>query len=411
MKFRIAWRYLFARKSHSAVNIVSMVSMVGVALAVAAMIIVMSVFNGFHTFTSEKITHLEPDLTLLPTSGKKIDNADSIARIIAGLNVVASAHPVIEERCFAIHGQTQTPLTLHGISPNGGMIERLEPYIVQGETYIEDAALTSTDEPSFAILSIGAASQLSSPTQSSPVIKIYEPRRNKRITPANPIRAFVADSVIATGVVKTDLETIDADAIFIPFSMAQRLLNYTHEASYIEITMHPGVTESQAIKAITPLLPHYVALQTPLQRHDEAFKMIKIEKWVTTAMLTFILIIAAFNILSTMALLIAEKRSNISVMRTLGASKNLIAGIFSRLGILITLFGTVTGLIFGSIITLVQQHFHIIKMQVDNPAALTIDYYPVDLSVADTASIFAISCIVAFLTGLISSSAARHTLR
>jgi ABC-type lipoprotein release transport system permease subunit len=231
-------------------------------------------------------------------------------------------------------------------------------------------------------------------------VKLYVPRRNGRINPANPANAFVSSDLIVSGVFQVNQSEYDADYIMIPLAAARDLLEYDTEASAIEIRLTSPLAEQQVIDEIKAL-SNKVVVETRLQQQSEAFKMIAIEKWVTFMMLVFILVIASFNILSTLSLLVIEKRDNMTTLRALGASHSIISRIFMLEGILITITGGFFGIILGAILSLAQQYGGFIKLSAD-PATLTTDVYPVRLDMTDILIVFAAVAVVAVIASLIT---------
>ncbi len=402
LSLRIALRYLVARKSHGAVNIISLISMIGVALAVAAMVVVMSVFNGFADFTASKVTALEADLTVEADSGKVIDDAVALSQQLGQIEGVAQVSPVIQERAFAIHGNNQSPVTLRGIDPDSEAMAKMRGLIIDGEAFLGDYFGYE-----MSLMSVGATNALRAAPSGEYPVKIYEPRRTGRINPANPMRAFRADSVLVAGVFRTDTESVDADMVIVPFYMAQRLLDYDKEASFVEITLIEGADVGRVKADIASVLSAGMSVKEPIERQAEAFKMINMEKWVTLLMLTFILVIATFNILSTLGVIIVEKRSNMAVMRSFGAPVGMNGRIFGWLGALVTMAGGVAGLVIGTGITLLQQYCGIVKMAVSDPTMLALEVYPVRLIISDLPILLAVVALVALLSALIISRVAR----
>jgi ABC-type lipoprotein release transport system permease subunit len=232
------------------------------------------------------------------------------------------------------------------------------------------------------------------------VVKLYVPRRNGRINPANPASAFVGTDLFVSGVFQVNQSEYDKEYIMIPLASARDLLEYDTEASAIEISLITPTAEQQVISEIQDL-GEDVVIETRLEQQSEAFKMIAIEKWVTFMMLVFILIIASFNILSTLSLLVIEKRDNMATLRAMGASHSVISRIFMAEGILITITGGFFGIILGAILSLAQQYGKFIKLAAD-PKTLTTDVYPVRLDVADVFIVFAAVAVVAIAASLIT---------
>lgn len=406
LSIRIALRYLFSRKSHAAVNVLSYISMAGVAIAATAMVIVLSVFNGFYDFTAQKISRFSAPLLVTPVEGKTIADADSLTSVIAAAEGVASAAPTITERAFAVAGDRQAPLVICGISPEGITARSLPEVTIDGTPMLiyDDEELPNT-----AISSVGVANTLRA-FPSIPVdVRIYEPRRHSRVNPANPLAAFRCDSVVITAVYRIDQNEFDNEYLFVPLQFARNLLGYTSEASAIEIDATAGTDISRLRDRLSKLIgPSYKVADRMEQQHD-AFRMINVEKWITLVMLTFILVVATFNVLAIMSIMIIEKRGNSSILASLGATSGTIAGIYGWLSMLITTIGGIVGIIFGVALSLLQQCFGFIKLGADDPSQLSIDAYPVSVAASDIAVVAAVIIGIGFLTALITRFLLRGT--
>lgn len=404
LSIRIALRYLFSRKSHAAVNVLSYISMAGVAIAAAAMVIVLSVFNGFYSFTAERISHFSAPLVVTTTSGRLIADADSLASVVSGAQGVADATPVITERAFAICGERQTPLVLCGIDPEGNTARSLPGVTIDG-----DPVLIYDDEefPNTAISSVGVANALRSFPAVPVYVRIYEPRRNARINPANPLAAFRCDSLIVDAVYRIDQNEYDNDFMFVPLAFARNLLGYTTEADAIEISVGNDADIDAVRDAVGRLAgPGYKVADRMEQQHD-SFRMINVEKWITLVMLTFILVVATFNVLSIMSIMIIEKRGNSAILLSLGATSSTISGIYGWLSMLITSIGGFIGIVIGVILSLLQQIFGFIKLTADDPSQLSIDSYPVSVAPADILIVTLVILGIGFLSAIVT----RYLLR
>jgi ABC-type lipoprotein release transport system permease subunit len=402
LSLRIALRYLFSKKSHAAVNIISFVSMAGVALAMAAIIIVLSVFNGFADIVKMKMSSVEPDFTIEASCGKVIANADSLKAIVASVDGIKAASAVIEEKAFAISGEHQTPLTIRGIESSSPLVDQLDALLIDGDCVIE-----ATDDFNTAVSSVGIANALLHAPTTDCFVRLYEPRRRGRINPSAPMAAFRADSVYIAGVFRMNHPELDNDILFIPLDVARNLLDYDIQASRLEVYANDSTDLNHINSQLTSLLGDNFIVKNKLQQQQHSFRMIKIEKWVTLLMLIFILLIASFNILSTMSMLIVEKRSNMAVFRALGAPQQLVRSVFSRLCFLITAIGGSIGLIIGIGLSLLQQYCGLIKLYAQDQSMLTITYYPVRVNPTDI--LIAIAIIVAI--GLATSAIIRLALR
>lgn len=397
---------MFSRKSHAAVNVLSYISMAGVAIAATAMVIVLSVFNGFYDFTAQKISRFSAPLVVTPVEGKTIADADSLTSVIAAAEGVASAAPTITERAFAVAGDRQAPLVICGISPEGITARSLPEVTIDGTPML---VYDDEELPNTAISSVGVANTLRA-FPSIPVdVRIYEPRRHSRVNPANPLAAFRCDSVVITAVYRIDQNEFDNEYLFVPLQFARNLLGYTTEASAIEIDATSGTDISRLRDRLSKLIgPSYKVADRMEQQHD-AFRMINVEKWITLVMLTFILVVATFNVLAIMSIMIIEKRGNSAILASLGATSGTIAGIYGWLSMLITTIGGIAGIIFGVALSLLQQCFGFIKLGADDPSQLSIDAYPVSVAASDIAVVAAVIIGIGFLTALVTRFLLRGT--
>lgn len=397
LSFRIALRYLFSRKSWRAVNIISYISMGGVALATAAIVIVLSVFNGFRDFTERQLSPVTPDLVIEPAEGKTIAAADSLAETLSRRDEIVQAQSVIQEKALAVCGDRQIAVTLRGEQPDSlGMIASMRRFIIDGEAYVGDAYGLP-----LGLFSVGVANSLSPMFSGDQWVRLYEPRRKGRINPSNPMAAFTADSVLPSGVFRIDSPDYDTDRLIVPLETARRLLDYDDEAGFIEIHTAPGVDLNRLKAELEQSLGPEFTVKTRQQLQQDAFRMINIEKWITLLMLTFILIIASFNILSTLSMIVAEKRDNMSILKALGASPDITGKIFSRLSFLISAIGGAVGILLGLALSLAQQWGGFIKLGASQPAAMAIDTYPVRVNLPDLALVVAIIIVVGALTAAI----------
>lgn len=395
LTLRIALRYLFAKKSHRAVNVISAISTAGVAVATMAIVIVLSVFNGFSELSEKNLSSFDPDMQLKPVRGKVFADADSLAAVIAGVSGVTAASPVIEERAMLISGNAQLPVVFKAIGDNYGDVLPVDSIMIDG-VYLNSADTTACMQ-----ISVGVANRTGLRPGYGVMADIYVPRREGRVNPANPLAAFISRPVMISAVFQTDRAEIDNDRVIIPLSVARRLLDYDTEASAIDIAVGQGEDVAEVAARVSAMTGDaFVVLDRRMQQAD-AFRMIEVEKWVTFMMLIFILLIASFNILSTLSLMVVEKRGDSEIFRALGATSSFVRSIFIRQGFVITLFGGFAGIIAGIALALVQQHFGIIKLAGD-PEALTIHVYPVAVSGTDIIVVAGAVLVVAWLTSRIT---------
>ncbi len=398
LALRVALRYLFSRKSHGAVNIISAVSVGGVAVAAAAMVIVMSVFNGFADLAESKLSLIDPDLAIVPERGKVFSGADSLCSVLRRVSGVSSAEPVLSEQAFAAVEEKQMPVTLRGMTPVGLVSSGL------GAAVIDGAYSPGSGD---ALLSVGVAMGLNARPSMGLPVALFEPRRVGRVNPSNPAAAFRSDTLGVGAVFQIEQEEYDRDLVVAPIEVVRGLLDYETEASMIAVSVSPDVDFRRVRSEVGSLLPSGMTTLDRREQQTDAFRMIEVEKWITFLMLAFILAIASFNIVSTLSMLIIEKEPNMGVIKAMGGSRRFISSVFANQGWLVTVAGGTLGMVLGSALVLCQRHFGWVKLQAADPALLAIDSYPVRLDVADlgvTAAVILVGGIImAAIAGAIAA--------
>ena len=403
LPLKIAWRYLVSKKGHQAVNIISIVAVCGVVVATAALICVLSVFNGFRGLIMGKLAMLDPQVAITATTGKTINNADSVIDVVSTMPGVERAVPVVEDQALAIYAQMQMPVRLKGVPDDYNTMNGMDSIIVDGEWKLRDQVSR------FAVAGAGPAVRLMVRPESLGMVRLYAPQRQGRVNLANPMGAFRQDSVFVSGVFQLQQNSYDADLIFVPLEMAMNLFDYETEATQIEVRLAPGASEQQVMRGIAQALGDGYQVKNRLMQQREAYRLVNIEKWMAFLLLAFILVIATFNVISTLSLLIIEKDDSIATLRALGAHDRQISRIFVLQGWLITLVGAVTGVVIGLILCLCQQQFGWLHLSGD-PANMIISAYPVEVQWLDVVITLALVAAVGLLTSMVTALIMRRRL-
>ncbi|MDD2962164.1 MAG: ABC transporter permease [Muribaculaceae bacterium] len=405
LSLKVASRYIFARKSHSAVNLISIVAVCGVIITTAAIVCVLSVFNGFTHLVESKLSAIDPDIKIEATHGKTIENADSIINIIKQINGVSMAMPTIEENALAAFNSNQKPVIIKGVTADYEKATKVDSITK------EDGRFLLHDEMgNHAVISVGSAIALQARPGYSALLRLYAPRRVGRINIANPIGAFRADSLFVAGVFQVDQAEYDENTIFVPIAVARHLFDYPTQATAIEVSTIKGNDIDNTVAAISEKLGEEYSVKDRLKQQESSFRMINIEKWVTFLLLGFIMIIATFNVISTIAVLIVDKGNDIATLINLGADNKFITSIFTSQTWLITLFGAIIGIIIGVLLCLCQEYFGIIKLA-GNTSTLIIDTYPVMVKFTDLAIVFLLSLFISLLSSMVTKLIMRARLR
>ena len=404
LPLKIAWRYLVSKKGHQAVNIISIVAVCGVVVATAALICVLSVFNGFRGLIMGKLAMLDPQVAITATMGKTINDADSVIDVVNNIPGVERAVPVILDQALAIYAQYQMPIRLKGVPDNYNTLNDIDSVIVDGEWKLRDQVSR------YIVVGAGPAVRLMVRPESLGMVYLYAPQRQGHVNIANPMGAFRQDSLFVSGIFQLQQNSYDADLIYVPLDVAQELFDYETEATQIEVKLDSGANEQQVMHAIGKLLGSSYQVQNRLMQQREAYRLVNIEKWMAFLLLAFILVIATFNVISTLSLLIIEKDDSIATLRALGANDRQISRIFVLQGWLITLAGAITGVDIGLILCLCQQQFGWLRLSGD-PANMIINAYPVEVQWTDVIITLALVAAVGLLTSMVTALIMRRRLK
>ena len=404
LPLKIAWRYMVSKKGHQAVNIISIVAVCGVVVATAALICVLSVFNGFRGLIMGKLAMLDPQIAITATVGKTVNDADSVITVVSDIPGVERAVPVIEDQALAIYAQLQMPVRLKGVPDDYNAMNGMDSVIVDGVWKLRDQVSR------YAVAGAGPAVRLCVRPDFIGMVRLYAPQRQGRVNLANPMGAFRQDSLFVSGIFQLQQNSYDADLIYVPLDVAQMLFDYETEATQIEVKLAPGADEGQVMNGITQALGSGYQVKNRLMQQREAYRLVNIEKWMAFLLLAFILVIATFNVISTLSLLIIEKDESIATLRALGANDSQISRIFVLQGWLFTLVGAVTGVVIGLLLCLCQQQFGLLRLSGD-PANMIINAYPVEVQWTDVLVTLALVAAVGLLTSMVTALIMRRRLR
>ena len=389
----IAGRYLFAKKSHNVINIISAISSIGMAIGTAALIIILSVYNGFDTLIRSMLSNVEPDLLITPSTGKAfVPEGETFDWLYF--------HPEVKNMC----GVLQEQVFINYDGQQGLAKAKGVDWIYEDETPLKDHIregefrLHRGDVPMAAVGSGLAYSMGISPRFLSP-IEIYFPSRTRKLSMANPVSSIEAIKVWPSSIFSINND-IDAELMILPIEKMRELLEYKDEVSEVEVRLIEGTTGKDAKRLqeeISERLGPDFRVKDRFQQNESLYKMMKYEKAAIYMILIFVIIIIAFNIFGSLSMLIIEKRPDIGTLRSMGAQESLIKRIFILEGWFISLAGLAVGLVIGTGFSLLQQHFGFIKM----PGHFVVQAYPVILSWSDiiltAAGVASIGYLIALL--------------
>jgi lipoprotein-releasing system permease protein len=384
----IAKRYLFAKKSHNVINIISFISMAGIVVGSMGLIIVLSVFNGFGDLVISLYNSFDPDIRITAVEGKTFDPAKVDVQKIAGVKSVTLS---LEESALIKYGDQQFIATIKGVDSSFLNATSIRDKIVDGKPVLESG------ENNFAITGSTIAYYLSlSLDNPFNVLNVYVPKKGKPVSLVNPEEAFNNRVIRPSGVFAIQ-QDFDSKYVLVPLRFARDIIGEPNRVSSMEIMLHPGTDAGQVAAAIQQQVGGSFKAETRLQQHAVLYRILKFEKWAVYMILTFIIIIAVFNIIGSLSILIIEKKKDIGILRSLGANTFQIRNIFISEGVLITMIGALTGMTLGALVCFLQQEFGLIKLE--NAASFVIDSYPVAMKATDFAGVF----LTVFVIGAVAS--------
>lgn len=382
--FFIARRYVFSKKSTNAINVISAISVVGVAVGTMALVIVLSVFNGFHDLVASFFTNFDPQIELVPTQGKTAPADDPLLDKIRQMPQVSVHTDVLEDQGLAVYGDRQQMVTVMGVDDNFTQLTNISDILYgDGEFTLQAANLF------YAIPGIRLAQDMGLGARFDGYLKLYAPVRRGQITDLeDPSDGFVVDSLISPGVVfAVNQAKYDRDHVICSIGFARRLFDQDGMLSSLQIRLKPGSDLAAVKKQMREIAgPKYRVLDR-FEQQSDTFNIMQIEKVLAYVFLTFILMVACFNIISSLSMLIIDKKADAATLRNLGATDRQIRSIFLLEGRIISAIGAVVGILLGLLLCWLQQEFGLVHMG-DSAGSFVVNAYPVSVHYDDVAIVF-----------------------
>lgn len=390
--FYIARRYLFSKKKHNAINIISGVSVCGVTLATLALVCTLSVFNGFQDMVASFFTAFDPELKITVREGKVFDGQDARIRAVRALPQVAVLTETLEENAMIQYKDRQTMAVIKGVQDNFEDLTQIDSILYgAGEFMLHDSIVD------YGVMGVELVSTLGTGLQFVDPLQVYIPRRGAQVNMANPSSSFNMEYLYSPGIVfVVNQQKYDGQYILTSLDFARRMLDYTTEVSAIELKLKPDASLSSVKSKITNLLGDDFVVQDRYQQQADVFRIMEIEKLISYLFLTFILMIACFNVIGSLLMLILDKRDDVLTLRSLGANDQTITRIFLFEGRLITLSGAIAGILLGLLLCFLQQKFGLISL--GGGGSFVVDAYPVSVHAWDVVMIFVTVLSVGFLS-------------
>ena len=388
----IARRYLFSKKSTHAINVISGISIVGVAVATMALVVTLSVFNGFHDLVASFFTSFDPQLKVVPLKGKTVAADDPILTAIRQLPQIDVATECVEDQALAIYKNHQAMVVVKGVDDNFDKLTHINEILIGDGEFSLHAA-----DMHYGILGIRLAEQLVTGYTYTQPLKIYAPRREGQFDMTNPDDAFEEDELYSPGVLfNVKQAKYDKNYIITSIAFARRIFGQQGMLSSLELRLKPGSNFDAVKTEIQKLCGEQFVVKDRFEQQDDTFKIMKIEKFIAYIFLTFILMVACFNIIGSLSMLIIDKKDDVVTLRNLGASDKQITRIFLFEGRLISALGAVIGIIIGLVLCWAQQTFGLVKLG-SSSGSFIINAYPVSVHPEDIILIFLTVLIVGFL--------------
>ncbi len=391
--FYIARRYLFSKKSTNAINVISGISAVGVAVATMALVVTLSVFNGFHDMVASLFTQMDPQIKITPVMGKVVAADDSLLTRIRQLPQVDVATEVMEDQALAVYGERQAMVRLKGVEDNFDKLTHIRE-VLEGDG---DYALHAADM-NYGILGMGVAYQLGTGYTYEHPLKIYAPRREGQLNLANPQDGFVEDELYSPGVLFSIKQgKYDKRYIITSIAFTRQLFDQQGMLSSLELRLKPGSNFEQVKAEMQEIAGDRFLVRDRYEQQDDTFRIMKIEKLMAYIFLTFILVIACFNIIGSISMLMIDKKNDVVTLRNLGASDKQIIRIFLFEGRMISVLGAVAGIAVGLLLCWLQQEYGIVRLG-KSEGSFIVDAYPVSVHPWDVIIIFLTVITVGFLS-------------
>ena len=390
--FYIAKRYLFSKKSTHAINLISGISVIGVAVATMALVVTLSVFNGFHDMVATFFTAFDPQLKITPAKGKTAPADDPILTEIRKLPAVDVATESMEDNALAVYEGRQAMVVVKGVDNNFAELTHITEILYgDGEFELQAANLQ------YGVLGLRLAAQLGTGARWKDYLKIYAPKREGQLDMTAPEEAFVEDSLLSPGVIFSVKQTkYDKNYILVPISFARNLFWQEGMLSSLELRLKAGSDLDKVKKQMRQIAKDKYKVEDRYEQQADTFRIMEVEKFIAYIFLTFILVVACFNIIGSLSMLIIDKKDDVVTLRNLGASDKQIIRIFLFEGRMISALGAVIGILIGLLLCWIQQTFGVVSLG-QSSGSFVVDAYPVSVHPTDIILIFFTVLLVGFL--------------
>lgn len=379
----VARRYLFSKKSTNAINVISIISVIGVAVATMALVIVLSVFNGFHDLVASFLTNFDPQLEVVPTEGKSANANDPLLTKVKQLHQVDVATENVEDMAMAMYGDKLTMVTIKGVDDNFDKLTHIKEILYgDGEYELHAGNLE------YGIIGIRLAQTLDVGATWNGYLKIYAPKRSGQLDMSNPASGFAVDSLLSPGVVfSVNQARYDKGHILTSIEFARNLFDMKGRISSLELRLQENSNLKEVKKEIQNIVGSRYKVLDRFEQQADTFKIMQIEKIIAYFFLTFILVVACFNIIGSLSMLMIDKKNDVVTLRNIGASDKQITKIFLFEGRMISVIGALIGILLGLLLCWLQQTFGFVSLG-QRSGDFVVNAYPVSVHYLDIFLIF-----------------------
>ena len=398
LPYYIAKRYLISKKSHNAINVISGVSVCGIALATLALVCTLSVFNGFQELVTTFFTAFDPELKITSVSGKVFDAQDERIQSLRQLPEVEVFSESLEDNAMVQYKGRQAMVVIKGVEDNFNQLTAIDSILYgRGDMVLHDEVVD------YAIPGVDVTSSLGTGIRFLDPLEVYAPKRGSKINVANPSTSFQTAYLHSSGLIfAVNQQKYDASYILTSLSFARDLFQYDTEVSSIELKLKEGSNIYKVQKKISQSLGKDFQVLNRYEQQADTYRIMEVEKLISYAFLSFILLIACFNVIGSLSMLIIDKRADVVTLRNLGANDRLISKIFLLEGCMISFMGSIIGVALGLMLCFAQQEFGILSLGSGaSSGAFVVDAYPVSVHFSDVVLVLITVLVIGYLSVLL----------
>jgi lipoprotein-releasing system permease protein len=393
LSLQIAFRYLVSKKSTNAINIITGVSMIGMGVGSMALIIVLSVFNGFEGLVVSLYNKFTPDILVVPTQGKVFSVSETQLGKLNAINGVELISQTLQEKALLKYNDREFIATVKGVDENYLAVTSVNNAVVKGNFILNEGA------QDYMVMGAGVRAALAANLEDglNPV-SVFLPKRGKNTAGLLPTEAFTRKFIFPSGMFSIQ-QDFDYEYVYVPLSFMREALKYQDEITSLEIKVKQGSDVRETKAAVAAFMGSGFKIKDRIEQDEFLFKVMQTERWAVYAILTFILIIASFNIIGSLSMIVLEKSKDISILKTMGATRQWLMKVFLLEGILSATIGSFSGILLGLLLCFIQIKFGLIKLA--GSGTFVINAYPVDIQLPDILLVISTVMIIGFLASIV----------